>query len=229
MSSTARKGRLHVAGLIVIGAGPGIGLSVARRFAGIGMSVSAVARRRETLATVSGALAPLGVAVSGYVADAGQTDELQGALRAAINEHDVPEVVVYNAGLIQADAPGDLSPAEQTLAWSVNVLGALTTAVETMPLMAERGSGTFLITGGMPVPVPSYLSLSLGKAGVRTLTTMLAEHYGPHGVHSATVTVAGAVAPGTAFDPDVIAEHYLRLHVQPRNEWQTEFLFEGVI
>jgi NAD(P)-dependent dehydrogenase (short-subunit alcohol dehydrogenase family) len=227
MNSTARKGRLHVAGLIVVGAGPGIGLSVARQFAGIGMSVCAIARRRETLATVSVALAPHGVAVSCHVADAGRTDELQGALRAAINEHGVPEVVVYNAGVIQADSPGDLSPAEQTRAWSVNVLGALTTAVETMPLMAERGSGTFLITGGMPVPVASYLSLSLGKASVRTLTTMLAEHYAPHGVHAATVTVAGAVAPGTAFDPDAIAEHYLRLHAQPPNQWQTELLFDG--
>ena len=79
----------------------------------------------------------------------------------------------------------------------------------------------------MPVPMPSYLSLSLGKAGVRALVTMLAEHYAPQGIHVATVTVGGNVEPGTAFDPDVIAEDYWRLHQQPPGSWQTVHLFDG--
>lgn len=40
-----------------------------------------------------------------------------------------------------------------------------------------------------------------------------------------TVTVAGDVAPGTAFDPDEIADRYWRLHVQPREEWSPEFRY----
>jgi hypothetical protein len=71
------------------------------------------------------------------------------------------------------------------------------------------------------------VSLSLGKAGVRALVTMAAERYGPDGIHSATVTVAGAVAPGTAFDPDDIAEHYWRLHHQAPDGWETEVLHTG--
>ncbi len=67
--------------------------------------------------------------------------------------------------------------------------------------MASRGTGTFIVTGGMPAPVAAYTSLSLGKAGVRALTQMLDEYYGPAGFHVATVTVYGGVAPGTAFDP----------------------------
>ena len=46
-------------------------------------------------------------------------------------------------------------------------------------------------------------------------------------MHAATVTVGGAIAPGTAFDPDVIAEHYWRLHAQPADQWETEVLFDG--
>ena len=88
--------------------------------------------------------------------------------------------------------------------------------------MAERGRGTIVITGGMPVPVAAYTSLSLGKAGVRTLVTLLDEAYGAAGVHAASVTVMGEVAPGTAFDPDEIAEQYWRLHTQPRDGWEHE-------
>ena len=51
--------------------------------------------------------------------------------------------------------------------------------------MAERGSGTIVITGGMPVPPPEATSLSLGKAGVRALTDLLGRAYGEAGVHVA--------------------------------------------
>jgi NAD(P)-dependent dehydrogenase (short-subunit alcohol dehydrogenase family) len=136
-------------------------------------------------------------------------------------------VVVYNAAIIRADAPGELPAGEQLHAWAVNVIGALTAAAQLAPAMARRGNGTFIVTGGMPTPDPGYVSLSLGKAGVRTLVTLLDQEYGPSGVHVASVTVGGPVAPGTNFDPDDIAEHYWRLHTQPRPEWQQEILHAG--
>ena len=74
----------------------------------------------------------------------------------------------------------------------------------------------------MPDPNPRYVSLSLGKAGVRALANLLDQEYGPSGVHVASVTVAGAVSPGTDFDPDDIAEHYWRLHTQPQEAWERE-------
>ena len=84
--------------------------------------------------------------------------------------------------------------------------------------MAEAGRGTILLTGGMPEPVPDVVSLSLGKAGLRALATLLATQYAPSGVHVATVTVGGAVAPLGPLDPDEIAERYWRLHAQARHE-----------
>ena len=93
--------------------------------------------------------------------------------------------------------------------------------------MAAASGGTIIATRGMPETVPSSFSLSLGKAGVRALTTILAKEYGPAGVHVATVTVCGGVAPGTEYDPDRIAEHYWRLHGQQPAEWEQEVVFRG--
>lgn len=76
----------------------------------------------------------------------------------------------------------------------------------------------------MPVPKRDYVSLSLGKAGVRALVDLLHLEYGEAGVHAASVTVDGPVAPGTFFDPDDIAEHYWRLHTQRPDEWEREVL-----
>src|SRR5262249_22022869 len=104
----------------------------------------------------------------------------------------------------------------------VNVLGAMDAASHLGPAMAERGGGTILLTGGMPQPLAAYTSLSLGKAGLRALNSMLDETYRPRGVHVAMVTVDGPIAPGTDFDPDLIAERYWQLHRQLREQWELE-------
>ncbi|GAA2211089.1 SDR family oxidoreductase [Nonomuraea monospora] len=205
-------------GAVIVGSGPGIGRSVARRFAKEGLEVGLVSR--------SGGDLGLG-GVRTYRADCGDESELRAALDAAAGEMGTPDVVVYNAAIIRPDTLREVDARAQLGAWSVNVVGALVTASQVVPAMARRGSGTFLVTGGMPEPKAAYVSLSLGKAGVRAVVAMVDEEFGPSGVHAASVTVAGAVAPGTAFDPDDIAEHYWRLHVQPRQAWEREVVHAG--
>jgi NAD(P)-dependent dehydrogenase (short-subunit alcohol dehydrogenase family) len=211
-----------MAGAVVLGAGGGIGRAVAVRFAEGGLPVTVVARSRPTLDALTGAIGTDPAHVLALTADVTDEDGLRAALDASTARFGVPDVVVYNAALVRPDAPGELDAAGQLEAWSVNVVGALTAAAHVLPAMAARGSGSFLLTGGMPQPKAPYVSLSLGKAGVRALAAMLDEQYGPSGVHVATVTVAGPVAPGGAWDPDDIAEHYWRLHHQPREVWTHE-------
>ncbi|GGJ74871.1 oxidoreductase [Streptomyces camponoticapitis] len=211
-----------MSGAVIIGAGPGIGRAVARRFAREGLSLGLLARREETLRAAADAVTDSGVRVLTQAADSTDETALRAALDRTAEELGPPDVVVYNAALIRADAPGELSLRDQFDAWAVNVGGALTAAAHVAPRMARRGGGTFLITGGMPEPKPEYVSLSLGKAGVRTLVTLLDRTYGTAGVHVASVTVHGPVAPGTDFDPDDIAAHYWRLHTQPRADWEHE-------
>ncbi|MGW1997730.1 SDR family NAD(P)-dependent oxidoreductase [Embleya sp. NPDC001921] len=213
-------------GVIIIGAGPGIGGAVARRFAAEGMPIALVARTRASLDTVAASIADHDVPVTRWSADVADESALRAAIDAAIDAMGSPDVVVYNAAIIRSDTPGQLTTLEHGRTWAVNVLGALTAATHTASALAERG-GTFIVTGGMPEPKADYVSLSLGKVGLRALVTMLDQTYGPDGVHVAGVTVAGPVAPGTAFDPDDIAEHYWRLHRQPRSAWQREVVHDG--
>jgi NAD(P)-dependent dehydrogenase (short-subunit alcohol dehydrogenase family) len=215
-----------VAGAIVIGAGPGIGTAVARRLAREGLPVTVVARAQTT---VDAALDAIGDRAAAFGVTADVTDEsgLRAALDRAVERFGVPEVLVYNVGLIRADAPGELTAAEHLQAWAVNVVGAITAVAHLGPGMADTGAGTVLLTGGMPDPVPEVTSLSLGKAGVRALAELLARAYEPRGVHVASITVAGAVAPGSAFDPDEIAAEYWRLHRQRRGAWERVVLYAG--
>jgi NAD(P)-dependent dehydrogenase (short-subunit alcohol dehydrogenase family) len=211
-----------VAGAVIIGVGPGIGRSVSLRFAREGFPVALIARREATARTVAEQIAAAGRPALALTADSTDETALRAAIDAAATRFGAPDVLVYNAALIRADRVGELSVAAHQQAWAVNVVGAITAAAHVLPGMADRGHGTFLITGGMPRPDSGYVSLSLGKAGVRALVTLLDDQYRPAGVHVATVTVSGEVAPGTAFDPDDIADQYWRLHTQPRSEWQSE-------
>jgi NAD(P)-dependent dehydrogenase (short-subunit alcohol dehydrogenase family) len=211
-----------VPGAVIIGVGPGIGRSVSLRFAREGLPVALIARNGATAQTVAEETAAAGRQAFALTADAADETALRGALDAAAERFGPPDVVVYNAAVIRADKAGELSVRAHQQAWAVNVVGAITAAAHVLPGMAGRGHGTFIVTGGIPDPNPDYVSLSLGKAGVRALVTLLDEQYGRSGVHVATVTVAGAVIPGTAFDPGDIADHYWRLHTQRRPEWQRE-------
>ncbi|GAB3822052.1 SDR family oxidoreductase [Kribbella italica] len=205
-------------GVVVIGAGPGIGQAVGRRFARERLPVALISRR---LVDVEGTLA--------LAADSTDEAALTSALDKAVAEHGTPDVVVYNAAKIAADRIGDLTLREHQDAWAVNVGGAITAAAHLAPAMITNGGGSFLITGGMPETKPDYVSLSLGKAGVRALVSLLDQTYGAGGLHAATVTVYGSVAPGTAFDPDAIAEEYWALHRQPRDEWIHELDYTGSV
>jgi NAD(P)-dependent dehydrogenase (short-subunit alcohol dehydrogenase family) len=216
-----------MAAVVIVGAGPGIGTSVARRFGAAGLRVGLIARSEASISATRASLAVAGLEAAGATADAANEAQLTAALDVLTAQLGVPEVLVYNAGLIQQDRPGELSYERHFAAHAINVLGALTAAAHLAPAMAGAGGGTILITGGMPEPEPAVTSLSLGKAGVRALTTLLAREYGPSGIHVATVTVAGAVAPGSRFDPDRIAEHYWRLHAQPPQAWEHEVVFTG--
>jgi NAD(P)-dependent dehydrogenase (short-subunit alcohol dehydrogenase family) len=191
------------------------------------MPIGLISRSEQSITDAQETLARDGIESFGAMADAAQETELKAALDKLVAQAGVPDVLVYNAGLIQHDRPGELSHEQHLDAYAINVLGALTAVSHLAPAMIDAGGGTVIITGGMPEPEPLLVSLSLGKAGVRALTTLLAKEYGASGLHMATVTVCGAVSPGSEFDPDRIAERYWMLHTQPAEGWEREVVFAG--
>lgn len=67
----------------------------------------------------------------------------------------------------------------------------------------------------------------MGKAALRSAATLIAAGVQEHGIHAATVTIAGSVVRGTAFDADNIPELFWTAHAEPADAWQTEYRFTG--
>src|SRR5262245_55279987 len=129
---------------VVIGAGPGLGASVAARFAREGFTVGVVARKQDTLAP---AVERIGAAARAYAADTTDGAAVASLFHGVRADLGPPDVLVYNAGAFQMAGILELSPDDFTRAWNANCLGAFLSAREVLPAMLERGRGTILFTG----------------------------------------------------------------------------------
>lgn len=219
---------------VVVGAGPGLGAAVARRFAREGYAVGLMAR---TPGTVEGVLRDVeraggkGEAVAADATDAAAVQRAFTHLREVLGD---PGVLVYNAGSFHMAGVLELDPRTLEADWRVLCLGALHCAQAVLPGMLSRGRGTVLLTGATASLRGSarFASLAVGKFGQRALAQSMARELGPRGVHVAHVVVdgvidtlrSGNVAPGspTLLSPEAIAETYWMLHRQEPTAWTHE-------
>jgi short-subunit dehydrogenase len=214
--------------LLLVGAGPGLGMAVARRFAVGGFRVTLVARGQDALKDLAGTLADTGANINTIAADASDPDGLGGRMRELYRGNGAPGVIVYNAVMGAPDRLLSSSVAHLQTAYSVDVISAIVLAQVAAPAMRAAGSGTIIVTGGgfADHPIPALATVSLGKAALRSAATMLGADLEPDGIRVATLTIAGQIVAGTPFDPDRIADRYWEV-VHLDGPWQAEFRFTG--
>ena len=225
---SGRVGTVDHSHLLLVGAGPGLGLAVARRFAVGGHRVTLVARSTDGLGDLAGSLSDTGVEIGTIQADASDPEGLGARLTELYREDGSPGVIIYNAVMGAPDRLLSASVAHLQAAYAVDVISAIVVAQVAAPAMKAAGFGTMIVTGGgfADHPIPALATVSLGKAALRSAATMLGADLEPDGIRVATLTIAGQIVPGTAFDPDRIAERYWDV-VQSEGPWQAEFRFTG--
>ncbi|MGX4693131.1 SDR family oxidoreductase [Streptomyces sp. JNUCC 63] len=199
------------AGVVVTGAGGGIGAALARRFAAEGARVvvnDLDAGKTEAVAGEIGGIAVPGDA-SAIVAEA--RDALGGTI----------DVYCANAGLASA---GSEAAGEEVWAraWDVNVMAHVRAAEALLPAWLERGSGRFVSTvsaaglltmiGAAPYSVTKHgayafaewLSLTYRHRGIKVHAIC------PQGVRTDMLAAAGSagglVLQPTAIEPEDVAD-----------------------
>src|SRR6202046_5084511 len=136
--------------LVIVGAGPNLGLAVARRFGREGFAVGLVSRTESRLVELAGQLRLDGINVAGAAADIRDSDALAAAIGRLADELGPVEVLEFSP----LPAPEFMKPILETTVDDVrgplefSVLGAVAAVTTVVQPMLERGSGTILFTTG---------------------------------------------------------------------------------
>ena len=219
---------------LVVGAGPGLGWALIRRFLQAGMLVAASARNPEKLRKLPdwGNTAHPRL----YAADAAEEADVRGLFESVEAELGCPSLVVFNAGAYEAGGILEIQPADFERCWRVGCLGGLLVGQAAVRRMAPKSGGTIIFTGATASIRGSarFANLAVPKFGLRALAQSMARELGPVGIHVAHVIIDGQIeseryrelaaerGADSLLHPDSIAEAYFQLHRQHRSAWTHE-------
>ena len=235
---------------LVLGAGAGIGGTVATRFAQEGYH-SCLCRRSDQkgLDKLVGNIESEGGSASGYLLNAIEDNVIEDLITSIESEIGPIEVFVYNLGaqtgmkLLQ-----ETTHKEFEWGWRMANFGLFRAAKVICPLMEDRGKGTILVTSATAAMRGNKTQHSHASAmgGRRMLCQSLNAEFSSKGIHVAHIVIDGAVdAPDTLGKmlgpemykqlratrgmehdglllPEKIADTYLHLAQQHRSSWTHE-------
>lgn len=212
---------------IIVGVGPGLGLSLTRKFGRKDFSVAMIARRQEALDKYSEILGKEGLTVSGHTADVGDFKDLSQCLGEIIESNGAPNILIYNVSVLNPGSPTDIKPGDLVQDFKINVAGLLVAVQAVLPSIKETENPTILVTGGGLAlkPFHEYASLSVGKAGIRSLTGSIAQELKSEGISVGTIIINGMIEKGTHFDPDLIAEEFWKMYQDEERRQESEFIY----
>jgi NADP-dependent 3-hydroxy acid dehydrogenase YdfG len=247
--SLNKQGKLVIA---VVGAGPGIGEAVARRFAAGGFAVALLARTEEKLKTMATDMdRDYGQgSTQYYLTDVSNEASVLSSFKRIREELGPIHVLVYNAGARRVNGRSilDTSSEEFESFTKINLFGAFWSTKAVLPDMLDAGRGTIIFTGatGALRGNPGLSSFSPGKFGLRSLSQIITREYQEKGIHAAHIIVDtpvdGKLIGGVVrrqlqrngeeekladldahlSRPADLAELYWFLYQQPRSAWTQE-------
>ncbi|RJL34163.1 SDR family NAD(P)-dependent oxidoreductase [Bailinhaonella thermotolerans] len=186
---------------VVIGAGPGLGMSVAHRFGREGYDVALVSRTGARHGAYLASLAEAGVGGASFPADVRDPGALTAALDAILDRHGRIDLVYYGPGSTDPDAhpvpiaSADAESARRAMSW---VYPALDVTGRVLPGMLERGEGGLLFATGISavMPLPALGNLAISSAALRNYALTLHADLAGKGVYAGVLTIGGVIERG---------------------------------
>jgi NADP-dependent 3-hydroxy acid dehydrogenase YdfG len=222
-----------VTSIAIVGAGPGMGLAIARTFGARGFDVALVARNRAKLDDLAGTLTAEGITAAAFPADVLDHDALTRALKDAATHVGGINVLEYSpagtAGTTVLTAPSQTDPSDVERELEFQLYGAIAATRAVLPAMREAGAGTLLYTTGAGSidPVPMLGNVNAAAAALRNWVVNLHRELADTGVQAAHVAIGvwigAAPVPGMpTASADQIAPVYWELHTH-RDEAERAF------
>jgi NADP-dependent 3-hydroxy acid dehydrogenase YdfG len=206
--------------LVIVGAGKGLGLSIAKRFGKEGFQVALVARNVQKLKSMVDELKGNGVEASYFVADISKKAQIEKALADARAKYDRIDVVEFSANPMTGNYPPtsvlELTAENARDHFEGQVVSAINIVNNVVPEMIARGEGALLFTSGLTAvyPILTMSNIGIAMAGLRNYVANLHTALSPKGILVAHRSLGVWIRAGTgaANDPDVIAEMWYQVY-----------------
>ena len=209
---------------VIAGVGPGLGESLARKFATEGCRVALFARSQDYIDELAQDLPGPGEGLA-VQTDLTDTEQIRDGFEAVREEFGPVDVLVNHASAASWKGLMDVSVEEFEQAWAVNGRGAFVCSQEAVGDMLETGGGTVIFTGATSAvrSLGGTIGFTAAKFAARGMAMDMAQEFGPDGVHVAHVVIDGQIdsprareqspeRDGETFlDPDEMAETYWHL------------------
>ncbi len=212
---------------VVLGAGPGLGLGVARRFAEEGY-VAVLATRTVTDAEpLAATLDAEGHRAQGVGVDLTDPESVTAVVTAIGDEHGRIDVLHFNPSAWREKDPLHLTVPELLEDVALGA-GALLPAVQAARPFMSSGARV-LVTGSAAADKPSAAAASLGvqKAAVRNLVTSLDATLAPDGIRAVAVQINGVLGREGAFSPPPIAAAMWAAVSRSDEDWSPHVPYDG--
>ena len=185
-------GRLHDKTAIITGAGQGIGAAMARRFAAEGARIVVAEINPATGAAMAEELRRAGFPAHFVQTDVTEISAVESMVAETVRVFGPPDILVNNAGINVFADPLQLTDAEWTRCFSVDLLGVWHGCRAVLPHMLARGKGSIVNIASVHAfqIIPHTFPYPVAKHGLLGLTRALAVEYAAQGVR------VNAIAPG---------------------------------
>lgn len=202
--------------LVIVGAGPGMGLAIARTFGQQGFQVALIARTPSKLDALVTELAQEGIDAAGFSADVADPATLIAAfdaIKAHFGNVDVLEFSPANPALPMV-GPTDVRIENLQPQIDFYLYGAIAAVAQVLPDMQARGNGTILFTtGGSSVyPTPMMGNIGIAGAGLRNWAHTLHIALADQGIQVGHIAINAWLGHQPGATPENIAPLYWELH-----------------
>ena len=183
--------------IAIIGAGPGLGAAVARKFGREGFSIALISRNRSKLDTMAAELTGAGLTAKVFTADVRVPAELESALERAAAELG-PITALQYSPLPSRDYLKpvlELTPELALEALQFSALGLIHSVRAVLPAMREAGDGSIiLINGGTSVKARAgFAGTSVAFPAESAYGEMLHDALEGEGVRVSQLVIPGGI------------------------------------
>lgn len=203
--------------MAIIGAGPGLGAAVARKFGSEGFSIALISRDQEKLDVMAAELTAAGFTASGFAADVREPASLEAALVQAAAELG-PITALQYSPLPSRDYLKpvlDLTPELALEALRFSALGLIHAVRAVLPAMRQAGTGSIiLINGGTSVKARAgFAGTSVAFPAESAYGEMLHDALEDEGIRVSQLVIPGGI-PQLQLDNgiDGVADRIWDLH-----------------